>query len=1040
MRRAYMGGMPCELLKPDSDELYNLRLDSDSAWWGFMSCRMTGTYVGHHNLTYILDGEFGRSLSEKKVYRVSASGKLSMFQTYAEVTGVSPAAGSVMGGTLLTIRGRHFDQTDRPARVLVGGLPCDVQTVSDDTITCRTAKHEMNNDNTTIYPGGRGLKMEVWTETPKISLSEIMSYDENTTGYWTQWIDSLPHVFVDELDYFSSRSRGFLVPPVSANYTVYLNCDDKWESPFTKDQTEDGVKEYQDITASYDVFNEEQVVTFDSWPSNVAAVKEVQEVTVSSGCASHLCGSTFLSLGYGDAKTGPIPVKASADVVEAALNSLWTIKPDSVTVTKQDDSRGSNYRVTFDSDRGDFKLLYGEVFGSDTNVTVAEITKGISDMKTFTLLWGGIPTKPLAFNATESEVRSSLEDMMKAECPAEVLTNGTDVKYFNDFEIDNAQFDSAQKGTPMKNTAFCGMWSLKNAEVLFKSTYTKVSGDSYGSISLDKYPSLCFAYKGMLKNEVGMKFTYQDSEGQTQKETAKISTLFTKGLKWNYKCMDLESSLQTDYVGSDYALQEFYLYKDGGDFYVDAVHIGKQPTANDENGVSLRRRPPPFESQGGSFKEIVVAKDTSAAPRISYEIKARPVDCAFGFPLLEVGFLQMSNSSEDAAEFWGGAATVNVTRPHRATAPLTGTFDVEIYGGRAEGLSVDISTKDLKYALQGIAGMGEVSVSSVGSCREPRWRVEWLTNPGDQPLIQVEVFINGIISKSSGDCGYEWSEDKTPIVTGISPSEGSDGLGTLLTVTGTGFSSDNTSIFVGKTRCLVEQITGKWKKSSEERRLYGVFVIEWEELINHTLAISATTQVCRLGAASAGAYPVSVSFPSLGDSGGDVFLFTYQLVVSSFAPLSGSVAGGTVLTVTGFGFGENATVTVGGDECVVVDASATELRCRTPPGTAGPQSVAVTMGNTSQTAGSSFTFDEKLTARISGLSPRTTTVIGREVLTVQGSNLGGPEDGGAVFVGGKECETLQWAAATVTCRLPVLPPGTHKVDVRLGDDGNPQIR
>lgn len=126
------------------------------------------------------------------------------------------------------------------------------------------------------------------------------------------------------------------------------------------------------------------------------------------------------------------------------------------------------------------------------------------------------------------------------------------------------QFDSAEKGTPMKNTAFCGMWSLKNAEVLFKSTYTNVSGDSYGSISLDKYPAvshataslkvqtvrihtvneqwmqlvssssplqLCFAYKGMLKNEVGMKFTYQDSQGQTQKETAKISTLFTKGLK-----------------------------------------------------------------------------------------------------------------------------------------------------------------------------------------------------------------------------------------------------------------------------------------------------------------------------------------------------------------------------------------------------------------------------------------------------------------------------------------------------------------------------
>lgn len=39
-------------------------------------------------------------------------------------------------------------------------------------------------------------------------------------------------------------------------------------------------------------------------------------------------------------------------------------------------------------------------------------------------------------------------------------------------------------------------------------------------------------------------------------------------------------------------------------------------------------------------------------------------------------------------------------------------------------------------------------------------------------LPQVEVFINGIPSKCSGDCGFEWSEDHTPVVTGISPTQG----------------------------------------------------------------------------------------------------------------------------------------------------------------------------------------------------------------------------------------------------------------------------
>lgn len=53
--------------------------------------------------------------------------------------------------------------------------------------------------------------------------------------------------------------------------------------------------------------------------------------------------------------------------------------------------------------------------------------------------------------------------------------------------------------------------------------------------------------------------------------------------------MDLQSSLQTKYIGNSYSLQEFYLYKDvsGADFYVDAVYIGKTPTTDDENGKEL---------------------------------------------------------------------------------------------------------------------------------------------------------------------------------------------------------------------------------------------------------------------------------------------------------------------------------------------------------------------------------------------------------------------------------------------------------------------
>lgn len=47
----------------------------------------------------------------------------------------------------------------------------------------------------------------------------------------------------------------------------------------------------------------------------------------------------------------------------------------------------------------------------------------------------------------------------------------------------------------------------------------------------------------------------------------------------------------------------------------------------------------------------------------------------------------MSNGSEDTASYVDGAATANITRLHRATPPLTGTFGAEIYRSGVEGSS-----------------------------------------------------------------------------------------------------------------------------------------------------------------------------------------------------------------------------------------------------------------------------------------------------------------------------------------------------------------
>lgn len=66
--------------------------------------------------------------------------------------------------------------------------------------------------------------------------------------------------------------------------------------------------------------------------------------------------------------------------------------------------------------------------------------------------------------------------------------------------------------------------------------------------------------------------------------------------------------------------------------------------------------------------------------------------------------------------------------------------------------------------------------------------------------------------------------------------------------------------------------------------------------------------------------------------------------------------------------------------------------------------------------------------------------VGQRTLTILGSGLGRQTNDSVVFVGTKECVTLQWTPTNITCALPVLPPGLYDVFVQVGNNGYPQTR
>ncbi|KAI5610608.1 fibrocystin-L isoform X1, partial [Silurus asotus] len=149
----------------------------------------------------------------------------------------------------------------------------------------------------------------------------------------------------------------------------------------------------------------------------------------------------------------------------------------------------------------------------------------------------------------------------------------------------------------------------------------------------------------------------------------------------------------------------------------------------------LKRKPPALADSGQFIQSLLVQKLTNSSD-VTYKITTSPFNCASDFPLIEIGFLQKNNTSQDMLVLAQDTATVTVTRLQRASPPLKGTFSVEIFGQIVKDLSVNINEDDLKYALQGIPDLGMLSVNSTMSCKGNVWEINWLTMPGNQPLLK----------------------------------------------------------------------------------------------------------------------------------------------------------------------------------------------------------------------------------------------------------------------------------------------------------------
>jgi len=198
--------------------------------------------------------------------------------------------------------------------------------------------------------------------------------------------------------------------------------------------------------------------------------------------------------------------------------------------------------------------------------------------------------------------------------------------------------------------------------------------------------------------------------------------------------------------------------------------------------------------------------------------------------------------------------------------------------------------------------------------------------------------------------------------------------------------------------------------------------------------VNATTITATTPAHAAGAVSVTVT-NSDAQSGTLANAFTYVApapTVASVAPLSGSTAGGTAVTITGTGFAAGATVSVGGTAATgVTVVNATTITATTPAHAAGAVSVTVTNSDTqSGSLANAFTYVTPAPTVLS-VAPSSGSTAGGTAVTITGTGFAA---GATVTIDTTAATGVTVVnATTITATTPAHAGGAVSVTVTNSD-------
>lgn len=272
------------------------------------------------------------------------------------------------------------------------------------------------------------------------------------------------------------------------------------------------------------------------------------------------------------------------------------------------------------------------------------------------------------------------------------------------------------------------------------------------------------------------------------------------------------------------------------------------------------------------------------------------------------------------------------------------------------------------------------------------------------------------------ECTFEYSLSHTPYVQDVSPITISMAGSTTIEITGFGFSDtlEENIVYLGNSPCII-------------------------------ITSNETEISCEVEALAAAQYPFSLRVCNLteGRCFGNALVEEGAQVVSveaasvSLVPDTGSILGGTLVTISGYGYNTSSSISViiGSSSCQVTMVTLDTIQCVTSASNPGSAIVTVLDGRSeipSQGDPLSFSFMTDATPLVSAISPENGQM--GDVATLFGAGFGSSPDVIEIFIGDEPCEVKELVNTTVvTCELGVNFAGIHEIQLAVGGVGIAQI-